>query len=174
MSNKTRARLDLTARLVIVLWAVTFAHHLYGGLRFDSPGRIGAAVAFTAILGLTLWLWRLGGSWTWARRTYLATVVGFWVVLLGLYEGGYNHALYVVLRWLAPGLADRAYATDSDALLSSDVFFQGTGVLTLVAALAVAATLPQALRASRATDAPPHPAEVSEVRGGDRVTNHHA
>lgn len=166
MSNQIRARLDLTARLVIALWAVTLVHHVYGGVRFDSPGRIGAGVAFTGILALTLWLWRLGASRTWTRRAYLATVGGFWVVLLGLYEGGYNHALYLVLRWLAPGVADRAYAADSDALISSDMLFQGTGVLTLVVALAVAATLPQALRKTRTANAWDRSAGVGSVGGG--------
>jgi len=82
-------------------------------------------------------------------QAYLVLVVGFWGVLLGLYEGGDNHALYVVLRQFAPDTADRIYPEDSDDLLSNSVLFQGTGVLTLVAGLAVAATLPPSVPAGR-------------------------
>lgn len=151
MSDGKSRWFDLTVWLVVGLWAVTFAHHVYGGLRFDSPGRTGAGIAFTGILAVTLGLRRLGVTRLWAHRTYLTIVVGFWIVLLGLYEGGYNHALYVVLRLVDPATAGELYPADSDALLSNDVFFQGTGALTLVAAVVLAAAVPRALRRRPAT-----------------------
>ncbi|HEX6682012.1 MAG TPA: hypothetical protein VF062_04425 [Candidatus Limnocylindrales bacterium] len=128
----------MTAKLVVLLWAVTFTHHLYGGLSFGSPGRTVTAFVFTAILAITLWLHRLGAAKPWARKGYHSLVLIFWVALLGLYEGGYNHALYVILRQVDAGLAQRLYPAGGDALISNDLFFQGTGVLTLVAGIAVA------------------------------------
>lgn len=143
MSREFSARFGPAAGLVVVLWGVTFAHHVYGGLRFDSPYRVVAGVVFTAVLGVTLWLGWLGQSRRWARAAYLATVVLFWIVAIGLYEGGYNHALYLILEEAAPGVADQLYGADSDAKLSQDALFQATGVLTLIVALAVAAALPR-------------------------------
>jgi hypothetical protein len=137
---------DLTITLVAVQWVVTFAHHLYGGLTFDSPGRTITAFVFTAILGATLWLHRLGAMRTWAQRAWQTLVVVFWVMLLGLYEGGFNHALYLLLREVEPARARSWYPAGSDAAISNDVFFQGTGVLTLIAGIAVAIALLTARR----------------------------
>ena len=128
----------MTARLVVLQCAVTFVHHLYGGLSFDSAERTVMAFVFAAVLAVTLWLHRLGAARVWARRAYLSVVAVFWVVLLGLYEGGYNHALYVLLRQVDPESVGRLYAGGSDAVISNDVFFQGTGVLTLAAGVGVA------------------------------------
>lgn len=128
----------LTIRLVVFQWAVTFVHHLYGGLAFDSPGRVVTAFVFGAVLAGTLWLHRLGAVRRWASWACRGVIAVFWVGLLGLYEGGYNHTLYSVLRWLDPDRAARLYPAGSDATISSDIFFQGTGVLTLLAGLGVA------------------------------------
>lgn len=142
-ASRTR---DLTITLVAVLWVVTFVHHLYGGLTFGSPSRTIMAFVFTAIFGATLWLHRLGATRRWARRACHTLVVVFWVVLLGLYEGGYNHTLYLILREADPARAQSWYPAGSDAVISNDVFFQGTGVLTLIAAIAVAIALLTARR----------------------------
>jgi len=148
-ASRTR---DLTITLVAVQWVVTFAHHLYGGLTFDSPGRTIMAFIFAAILGTTLWLHRLGATRRWAQRACHALVVVFWVILLGLYEGGYNHTLYLFLREVDPVRAQSWYPAGSDAAISNDVFFQGTGVLTLIAGIAVAIALPTARRRPAGTE----------------------
>lgn len=150
-SSASRTR-DLTITLVAVQWVVTFAHHLYGGLMFDSPGRTIMAFVFAAILGATLWLHRLGVTRRWAQRACHTLVVVFWVVLLGLYEGGYNHTLYLILREVDPARAQSWYPAGSDAVISNDVFFQGTGVLTLVAGIAVAIALVTARRRRTGTE----------------------
>ncbi len=143
---------DLTITLVAVQCVVTFVHHLYGGLSFDSPGRTVMAFAFAVIFGATLWLHRLGATRAWARRTRHGLVIVFWVVLLGLYEGGYNHTLYLILREVDPARAQSWYPAGSDAVISNDVFFQGTGVLTLVAGIAVAIALLTARRRRAGTE----------------------
>jgi hypothetical protein len=148
-ASRTR---DLAITLVAAQGVVTFAHHLYGGLTFDSPGRTIMAFVFAAILGGTLWLHRLGATVRWARRACHTLVVAFWVVLLGLYEGGYNHTLYLILREVDPARAQSWYPAGSDAVISNDVFFQGTGVLTLTAGIAVAIALLAARRRRAGTE----------------------
>jgi hypothetical protein len=128
---------------VALLYLVTLVHHLFGGLVFDSAERLVLALVFTVLFAVTVWLFVLAATRSWARRTYTGLVVGFWIVLLGLYEGGFNHSLYLVLRATAGGgeTLRRLYPAGSDATVSNNVFFQATGVLTLVAAVAVAVTL---------------------------------
>ncbi|MBQ1050140.1 hypothetical protein KBX50_16905 [Micromonospora sp. C51] len=129
-----------------VVFLVTFIHHLYGGLRFDSPQRTILAVVFSAVFAVTYLAYRLGTTMRWARAIFWSLVYAFWVAAVGLFEGGFNHALFVVLRLLdAQTLINDLYPVDGDARISNDVLFQGTGVLTLVTAvlLAVAPARPR-------------------------------
>jgi hypothetical protein len=137
-----RTGLDPTMRAVTTLYLVTLAHHIYGGLVFASTERLFLALVFTVVFGITLWLFRFDETKRWATRAYWSLVVGFWAVLLGLYEGGFNHALHVVLRTAGASTETmrRLYPSGSDAVVSDDVFFQATGVLTLTAAVWVAVT----------------------------------
>lgn len=138
-----RKGLDPTLRAVSALYLITLAHHVYGGVVFASTERLLLAIVFTALFALTLWLIRLAAAKNLARRAYRGLVIGFWIVLLGLYEGGFNHFLHVVLRvgGASPETMRRLYPAGSDAVISSDAFFQTTGVLTLVAAVWVAITM---------------------------------
>ncbi|MFY1673466.1 hypothetical protein ACN27G_26455 [Plantactinospora sp. WMMB334] len=142
MAKTTRPPLDAGAALLVVLWAVTFVHHLYGGIAFDSPERGVIALVFTLLLVGTLGLYRLGTARRWAGRAYRLLVVVVWIGFLGLYEGGFNHTLHVILRWAGDGDAvQRLYPAGSDAVVSQDVFFQSTGVLTLLVAIGVGFTM---------------------------------
>lgn len=134
---------DPTMRAVAVLYLVTLAHHVYGGVVFQSAERLVLALVFTVLFGVTVWLSRLAVMRRRALWGYTSMVVGFWVVLLGFYEGGFNHSLYLILRSAAGNeeTLRRLYPAGSDAVISNSVFFQATGVLTLVAAIAVAVTL---------------------------------
>ncbi|MEV2242626.1 hypothetical protein [Micromonospora sp. NPDC049891] len=141
-AGRTRTAITWTA----VLFLVTFIHHVYGGVRFDSPQRIVLAVVFSGVFGVTYLAYRLGSTMRWARAMFWFLVYAFWVASVGLFEGGFNHALFVVLRLLdAQALINELYPVDSDAHISDDVLFQGTGVLTLVTAvlLAVAPAWPR-------------------------------
>lgn len=138
-----RMGLDPTLRAVTVLYLVTLAHHGYGGVVFASVERVVLALVFTALFVITVWLFRLAPARRLASRAYWGVVAGFWVALLGLYEGGFNHVLYVVLRAVgaSPDTMRRLYPAGSDAVISDDVFFQATGALTLVAGVWVAVTM---------------------------------
>ncbi|WBB52571.1 hypothetical protein [Verrucosispora sp. WMMD573] len=122
-----------------VVFLVTFIHHLYGGLRFDSPQRTVLAVVFSVVFTVTYLAYRLGSTMRWARAIFWFLVYAFWVAAVGLFEGGFNHALFVVLRLLdAYALINDLYPVHSDARISDDVLFQSTGVLTLVTAVLLA------------------------------------
>lgn len=139
VTGNVPVRARTAVRLVAVVYVATFVHHLYGGVVFDSAERTVLAVVFSVAFLLTLLLYRLSAVRRWARWGYWATVAALWVVAVGVYEGGYNHALYGVLRLFdASGTVARLYPAGSDAVISNDVFFQGTGVLTFIAGIALA------------------------------------
>ncbi|MFY1691262.1 hypothetical protein [Plantactinospora sp. WMMB782] len=142
MTNQPVRRPEVTATLLTALWAVTVAHHVYGGVAFGTPARTVLAIVFTAVFAGTVWLGRLGARRRWAARTYPGVLVVFWVLWLGCYEGGYNHTLYVLLRQTGSAdLVQRLYPAGSDAVISDDIFFQGTGILTLLVAIALGLAL---------------------------------
>jgi hypothetical protein len=138
-------------RYLVGLYATTFVHHIYGGIVFESAERIVLAAIFSAVFAATVWLHRLRRSRRWATYAYNAIVTVFWVGLLGLYEGGYNHTLFVLLRLAdaPPPLVASLYpAGPGEGGAPDDVFFQATGVLTFVMALLVAFPLPRSRRPS--------------------------
>lgn len=122
-----RHRLIASAAIsVLVLYAITFVHHIYGGLVFGTPERLAIAAVFTGILLATLgllYLYRRIDSGV-ALGFAVSLIVLFWVVLLGGFEGGYNH-VYNTILYLA-GVPSPDYRPD--------LFFQATGILTFVAA----------------------------------------
>lgn len=74
--------------LVTIQWALTSAHHAYGGIVFGTGWRIhGLAIGLAAWLAVAT-LWRHGRP-RWAGALG-GTVFG---AVVGLFEGGYNHVV---------------------------------------------------------------------------------
>jgi hypothetical protein len=125
-------------------YATTLAHHVYGGLAYRAPERLVIALIMTIALGATLALLRRYR--TQRSRNALALFSGVvlvvWVLMLGLFEGGYNHA-YKNLLYLAgvsPALASKLHPNlmPGDYIYPpNDAVFELTGVLQLVGALIV-------------------------------------
>ena len=78
---------------------LTSVHHLYGARRFDTPWRAHVAhiAAWAAVLFAVCLLFarfrahRASGRM--AMGAFVALAIAVCVLWLGLYEGGYNHAL---------------------------------------------------------------------------------
>ncbi len=163
---------SLTARLrarpllfgALATFGLTAVHHVYGGVRYGTPWRIhGAVVAL--VLGLVLSGVfsayqrnpgsRLGRVAGWAL-TSLAVVLA--VLIIGLFEGAYNHVLKVVL-FLAGAprdLLQRLYPPPAYEL-PNDAAFEISGVAQVVpAAFTALAALRfvRALRRGRSGDQP--------------------
>lgn len=148
---------------------LTGVHHAYGAFVFDTPYRlhilqigvpIGAVIA--AALAVAWWRGRTAFGRT-ALWLAAALIIFFPVLLIGVYEGGFNHLAKNVAYFVAgaDGLAAlnaagdnplihgilqfalgaeaRAELTGSDALEPpSDVFFELTGIAQFFIALPVA------------------------------------
>ena len=138
-------------RYLIGLYSTTFVHHVYGGIIYDSIERIVLALVFSVVFAATAWLRRLERASRWAAYAYTGIVTVFWIGLIGIYEGGYNHALYVLLSvtGVSPQLAETLYPRPADGVAPDNAFFQATGVLTLVVALLVAFPVPRPRRSAR-------------------------
>ncbi|MGE0406368.1 MAG: hypothetical protein AB7O65_08715 [Candidatus Korobacteraceae bacterium] len=121
---------------------LTSVHHLYGAWRFATPWRVHVAhigVTFSAVLIASLILaytkrgFRIGrfGLWVFLLTTMVVCVLQF-----GIYEGGYNHLLKIILHW--SGLPDSQWRALYPASLyepPEDFWFELTGVLQLPVAL---------------------------------------
>jgi hypothetical protein len=138
-------------RYLIGLYATTLVHHVYGGIIYASSERIVLAVVFSVVFAATVWLRRLARASRWAGYAATGIVAVFWIGLIGVYEGGYNHALYVLLSVAeaGPQLTGALYPRPADGVAPDDPFFQATGVLTLVTALLVAFPVPRPRRPAR-------------------------
>ncbi|WP_436499692.1 hypothetical protein [Actinokineospora sp. HUAS TT18] len=139
MTTISRSAVRPALLSVVALYVVTLAHHLYGGLAFPGVERLVIALVFTVVIAVTAWTYRAGVATRWARWVYLG-LVALWVVVVGVIEGGYNHALFVGLRLFGASseVFARMYPDGIEiAEASDDLFFQGTGVLTLIAVIPI-------------------------------------
>lgn len=121
-------RSPMTLGALLLEYFATAVHHVYGGVVFGTPERLHMAGVFTLVLLATLALRAVATSRAWARRALLAVIAVFWVVMLGGFEGGYNHVYHSVLFLLDRPVAD----------YQRDLIFQASGVLTFAAAVLVA------------------------------------
>jgi hypothetical protein len=130
---------SLSASLV---YALTIIHHLYGAIAFDTRWRHHAAFLGLGGIAATLLLMRGVTRWQTPVLRQLATVLLLVVTLvlavglIGFVEGGYNHAVKLLLFFGGAGTdtMNRLFPPPTYEL-PSDVFFEVTGVLQFLAAL---------------------------------------
>jgi hypothetical protein len=139
------------ARHALVLLLLTSVHHVYGAILYQTPWRyhavlFSAAAALVMISALALQRGRaetpLGrGAWWVLVLTTLVTVL-----LIGAFEGGYNHLLKnlvyfagVPANWMSVLFPPPRYE------LPNDLLFEVTGVLQVVPAVTAAGLLYRAV-----------------------------
>jgi hypothetical protein len=92
--------------------------------------------------GATFLLYRSNQHVHWTAYLYNGLILLWWVGGLGLFEGGYNHLLKVVL-WAArvrPAKLQKLFPPD-EYVLPNDIIFEASGILTFVMGLFVTAKL---------------------------------
>ncbi len=162
---------------------LTAAHHVYGGLVYGTPWRLhGTFVVIPVALALlgAFALYRRSpdtAAGAWAGRALVLVAAVFPIVLIGGFEGGYNHVLKNVLyfgglsaEWLARLFPPPTYE------LPNDLLFELSGVAQVVPAALAAAAGARFLRAAplggaldadgrmtRGTQLPRY--ELADVRG---------
>jgi hypothetical protein len=112
--------------------AVTTVHHVWGAVLYDTPWRlhivfIGAPIAlvFSVLLWLAAARHRTGTGRALAMLSAVL-IVGFCTLMLGVYEGGYNHLLknivyftHGAVGWMFP---------DGVTGIPDDFVFEATGI----------------------------------------------
>lgn len=141
MNTKTTRLIWMTGIALVAEYAITAVHYAYGGVIYHSRERlIGAPIAGIPLLialGL-LYLYKRTRSGV-ALTLFSSITILFWVIIIGLFEGGYNHTVKNIL-FLAKGPSTTIHMLYRPTLSveyiypPNDVFFEITGVLTLVAA----------------------------------------
>lgn len=118
--------------LAISILLLTAVHHVYGAVIYHSHWRL--HTVFVA-LPVALVLWQLHRMLLqrdrlWVRRIYLMLIWIIPVLLIGLYEGVYNHLLKDILYYagISPEAFDRMFPPPLYEK-PNDLFFEITGVL---------------------------------------------
>jgi hypothetical protein len=126
----------------LAVLALTSVHHAYGAVVFDTPWRLHVLILVLPIaiaIVLALQLGRTGRNPSTAglaMRVAAALILVVPVAAIGLYEGGYNHAVKVLVYVLFGEAAARDHFPPPLYEMPSDVFFEVTGVAQFALALA--------------------------------------
>jgi len=122
---------------------LTTIHHVYGAAIYATPWRLHIvyiAVPMAVAIAVLLYAgwrnpWRRSGRI--AGWTGLALAVGFAIILIGVYEGGYNHVVKNILNLVArPTL--QAMCEPPICEMPNDFVFEATGVAQFGMAIAAA------------------------------------
>lgn len=140
------------ARSALAVLLLTSVHHAYGAYVYDTPWRL--HVLFVSGFAAAV---IIGSLLAHRKSTGVARETAFWVfvsvtfavpiAIIGLFEGGYNHALKDTLYFAGASLTmmHRLFPPPTYEL-PSDVFFEVTGVLQLVLAVLAGYELNSLLR----------------------------
>ncbi len=146
VSSERPVRRVLGMALAVLL--LTSVHHVYGAFVYDTPWRLHvvlfAGLAAAALLGsLRVFQGRPAHrAGNIAFRVFAAVVLVVPVAAIGVFEGGYNHALKNALFFAGASPAVMRSLFPPPAYeLPNDVFFEVTGVLQLVLGAATAWSL---------------------------------
>lgn len=130
-----RSAAALAATLGLLELILTAIHHVYGAYAYDTPWRIQVAF-YAAIIGaLILALsygahrWRqghAGGVLLWLNMAVILVVPA---IVIGLVEGGYNHALKNIVYFAGDADLYRQMFPAPTYEVPADWFFEITGTL---------------------------------------------
>jgi hypothetical protein len=130
-------------RMALAVLVLTSVHHAYGAYIYSTPWRLHvvfvsvltAAVLMGSLLVLRRWSLSVAGEI--AFWVFSAVVLVIPVAAIGLFEGGYNHAVKDALYFAGalPALMRRLFPPPAYEL-PNDVFFEVTGVLQFILGVA--------------------------------------
>jgi hypothetical protein len=119
----------------IAVLLMTIVHHIYGGIIYNTPERFD--VVFIAAPAIVIQIIALVVYKKNREATVGKIASGFFflvslkiaIVLFGIFEGGYNHLVKIVLYFggASPALLDRLYSSPI-YVMPDDFIFEVTGV----------------------------------------------
>lgn len=134
------------AYLILAIALTTWVHHIYGGLAYDTLYRIIApSISIPLLLVATFYLqYRvIRKPMRLVKILYAFVVSVFWILSIGIVEGGYNHVIKNFLFF--SGISKEKLATffppefGSQRFfeMPSDVFFEVTGIIQFFIGLGI-------------------------------------
>lgn len=119
--------------LNIILLLVTTVHHIYGGLLYATNWRIVGTLygGFYCLVAVVLLQYSNRNS---AVRFLGMALSYFWAIVIGYYEGGYNHALKNLLFILEVPIKtlDILFPPEFGYKIPDNFTFELSGILQLV------------------------------------------
>ena len=125
------AKMNLYSNALMVL---TTIHHIYGAIIYDTPWRLHVLLLSIPVIIVTLILsWFLKADRKWNRLLYAANVLIvliFSVILIGSYEGVYNHVFKNIAYFsgTSKSVLDQLF-DPSKYVLPNDFVFEFTGIM---------------------------------------------
>jgi hypothetical protein len=120
------------------LFALTAFHHYYGSLVYVTPWRAHVALVGGITLGICIWLiwlYRRYHSKLWLNSYLLIALIVFGL-LIGLFEGFYNHTIKDILYFSGLDLIKWRSLFPAPAYeLPDNLIFESTGVLQFAVGL---------------------------------------
>ncbi|PSL29058.1 hypothetical protein [Chitinophaga ginsengisoli] len=129
-SNSQQQKVTLFSILLMMLTSI---HHVYGAIVYHTPWRLHLLFLSIPVIALTLVLDRLltpTHNRPWIFRSYLVLTLLASIILIGVFEGLYNHVLKNIL--FAAGLPENAMGKlypPGIYEMPDNLFFEITGVL---------------------------------------------
>lgn len=139
-------------RAALFILLLTSFHHIWGAVIYDTPWRlhivfVSLPVAAAIVALLYVAANESGGRARTARRLAFIVIFVFPIVLIGLYEGGFNHLVKNVIFFHAGEAATRSVFSAEIYKMPDDLVFEVSGVAQFFAALYALWTLKQVARA---------------------------
>lgn len=114
---------------------LTSIHHIYGAVIYDTPWRLHIvmiSVPVAIIIAALLYASRVASRPTWrlvAKWTAAAVILVFPIVMIGFYEGGFNHVYKNIVFFAFGEAAMRADFPSAMVEMPNDLFFEVSGIL---------------------------------------------
>jgi hypothetical protein len=119
-----------------VLMAMTSLHHIYGAFVYDTPWRLHILLISIPIIIFSVVITRLQTQSrlnTLCQWVFWLVILVFAVVLIGGYEGVYNHALKNVIYFLGTNEEiQRQLFPPPTYVMPNNLLFEATGIMQAV------------------------------------------
>lgn len=141
LKNKASKKLMIS---IVVIGQISWIHHIYGGIIYDTAYRIIApTISLPLLMILTFYLqYRLLIKATKVLKfVYISMVSLVWIGLIGLVEGFYNHILKNILYFTdtSKSVLNSMFPPEFGELslfeTPNDIFFEATGIIQFLLAI---------------------------------------
>ena len=120
----------------VMLMCLTSVHHVYGAIAYHTSWRLHVLLFSIPVLVVTLILNRLAAAKPWAFWLYWIITLLAAIILIGIFEGLYNHVLKNILFFSGfPGSSMEKLYPRGTYEMPDNFFFEITGIMQGIIAI---------------------------------------